>query len=188
MKTHDLTSPEQWLELYGDVLYRFALGRIRNPSVAEDLVQETLLAALNAKQSYAGTATTRTWLIGILKHKIIDFFRQQSRQKEDTLDDQGSEIEQLLFDDKGHWQQDVGNWPEPENAMQQDQFLAVLESCLDRLPEKQARLFILRELEDLDNDEICQLLAISSVNNLWVMMSRARLQLRQCIEVQWLKN
>ncbi len=188
MKTHDLTPPEQWLEDYGDVLYRYALGRVRNPAVAEDLLQETLLSALKAQQNYSGTATTQTWLIGILKHKIIDFFRQKGREKEDTLDPQSSEIEQLLFDHEGHWQQALSNLPEPENAMQQAQFLAVLESCIDRLPGRLARVFILRELENLDNDEICQILAISSINNLWVMMSRARLQLRHCLEIQWLKH
>jgi len=85
--THELSTPEQWLQLYGDILYRYGLARVRNAEVAEDLVQETLLAALKAKENYAGQSSEQTWLIGILKHKIIDSFRKASREQAQEYDD-----------------------------------------------------------------------------------------------------
>ncbi len=188
MKKHTLTPADQWLTLYGDVLYRYALSRVMKSSVAEDLVQETLLAALKARKNYAGAASTRTWLIGILKHKIIDFFRQQIRENNQSLNDEQQDIEALIFDQEGHWRQSIKPLSVPEEAIQQQQFLKVLQSCIEALPLKQARLFVLRELEGLNNERLCETLEISSMNHLWVMMSRARLQLRECLETRWLNK
>lgn len=186
MKKHPLTSPEQWLTLYGDVLYRYALSRVMNSGAAEDLVQETLLAGLKASDRFAGSASTQTWLIGILKHKIIDFFRQQIRENQQSFSEDQQEIEALIFDESGHWRKAIKALSGPEEDIQQQQFLRVLQACLDNLPAKQARLFLLRELDGLSNGELCDILEISTINHLWVMMSRARLQLRECLEIRWL--
>jgi len=186
MKKHVLVSPEKWLTQYGDVLYRYALSRVRSSSAAEDLLQETLLAGLNARKNYAGTASTQTWLIGILKHKIIDYFRRKQHENIPFENDEQQDIEALLFDDKGHWRQTVNPLPGPEEDIQQDQFFGVLQHCIDALPPRQAKLFILRELEGLDNEQLCNILEINTMNHLWVLMSRARLQLRECLEIRWL--
>lgn len=184
--THELSPPEQWLNLYGDILYRYGLARVRDAGVAEDLVQETLLAALQARGSYAGQASERTWLIGILKHKIMDYFRKTSRENSREFYDRlaGDENSEF-FDSQGNWQGAVSSWSSPDNLLQQEQFFDALQACIERLPPRLAQLFILRELDGMGNDEICQLLAISTLNNFWVMMSRARLQLRHCLDLNW---
>lgn len=184
--THKGSAPEQWLDKYGDVLYRFGLARVRVPDVAEDLVQETLLAALKAKEHYAGQASERTWLIGILKHKIMDYFRKvakdQTREYEDSL---VNDVEDDFFDEQGNWRIDLASWSNPDKALEQEQFIQVLQGCIDRLPPRLAQLFILREIDGLDSEELRQTLSISTLNNLWVMMSRMRTQLRHCLDLNW---
>jgi len=182
---YELSSPEQWLQTHGDVLYRFGLARVREPEVAEDLVQETLLAALKAQQNYSGKASERTWLIGILKHKMIDYFRKQTRQNTQEFDDELLNNDAEYFDQTGHWQIDFSSWSKPDKSVEQEQFLQVLEQCISRLPARMAQLFMLREFEDMSSDEICQLMSISSMNNFWVMLSRVRGQLRHCLDLNW---
>ncbi|MCL7419742.1 MAG: sigma-70 family RNA polymerase sigma factor [Methylobacter sp.] len=181
-----MSRPEQWLGLYGDVLYRYALARVRAPEIAEDLVQETFLAALKAKAHYAGEATEQTWLIGILKHKIIDHFRKASRDKSQAFDERVSmDEESEYFDSQGSWQIDLSSWDKPDKSLEQEQFLNVLQDCIDRLPPRMAQLFVLRELEGMESEEICKTMSISTLNNFWVMMSRVRLQLRHCLDLKW---
>lgn len=184
--THGSSTPEHWLDLYGDVLYRFGLSRVQDPAVAEDLVQETLLAAWKAKENYAGKASERTWLIGILKHKIVDYFRKASRENAQEYDERYvGDHNDDFFDHQGHWQIDLGDWSKPDKALEQEQFLSVLQDCIDRLPPRLARLFILREMDGMESEEICEALSISTLNNFWVMMSRVRVQLRHCLDVNW---
>ncbi len=186
---HKLSSPDQWLSLHGDVLYRYGLSRVRNSATAEDLVQDTLLAALKAKHKFAGQASEQTWLTGILKHKIIDHFRKASREKTLTFDDGiSSSEEDDFFNQQGHWQVDFSSWSKPDKSMEQEQFMATLQTCIERLPSPMAHIFMLREFDDMPSKEICQLLSISSVNNLWVILSRARLQLRHCLDINWLNQ
>lgn len=181
-KNHD------WLVEHGDYLYRYALARLRDPHLAEDVVQETLLAAL-AGSGYAGNASPRTWLTGILKHKIIDQFRRQ--QRETALDEPGEiasdepGMDEFFLDD-GHWAEPPQSWAEPGRLLQQNQFLEILQDCMDRLPKKLARIFMLREVEETDNEEICKELDISPTNA-WVMLYRARMGLRKCMEMNWLE-
>lgn len=177
------SNPADWLDLYGDALYRYAMLRVQDESLAEDLVQETLLAALRSRERYAGDASEKTWLIGILKHKIVDLFRKSSRE---TVDDEM--IYQNLescFDEQGHWRIDLGEWSGPEKALEQEQFWQVLSECVKRMPPRLARLFVLREIEGMECDEIVRVLPVSTTNNLWVMLSRMRLQLRNCLDVHW---
>lgn len=182
---HDLSSPEQWLPQYGDVLYRYALIRVRDRELAADLVQDTLLAALKAQDSFMGQSSEQTWLVGILKHKMMDFFRKSSREKTEAMGDDLPDNEfDDFFDQQGSWQIDLSTWSKPDKALEQEEFMAVLQQCIDRLPSKMAQAFMLRELDDLDSDKICEVMGIS-MNNFWVMLSRVRLQLRRCLDVNW---
>jgi RNA polymerase sigma-70 factor (ECF subfamily) len=182
--------PARWLEEYGDALFRYALARLRDTTHAEDMVQETLLAALQARVSYAGRASEKTWLTGILKHKIVDFIRKQVR--ETTVDDISvlsdaatkSEVDDL-FDVRGHWIRSPRDWGNPDRTLHNRQFLNVFEACLDRLKPAFAKVFALKELSGLSNEEICNELGITATN-CGVMLYRARMGLRRCLEVRWL--
>jgi RNA polymerase sigma-70 factor, ECF subfamily len=190
--------PSIWVDLHGDYLYRYANFRLRDQTQAEDVVQETFVAALQAYAGFAGRGSERTWLVGILKHKIVDFFRKQSR--EGVIDKrEGEEFEhEELFMQEGEW---VGHWvaavqpqnahlgpsewhANPEELVEQDEFWDVFKNCLSPLPERIASAFTLREVDGLDSEEICELLNIK-VNNLWVMLHRARTHLRRCLELNW---
>lgn len=182
--------PERWLEEHGDFLYRFALLHLRDPSTAEDAVQETLLAAFTAKEKFSGQSAERTWLIGILKHKVVDIFRRQRREPAMEIEDHnrpqaGDSAEEALFDDRGEWVTPLQDWGNPEHAFEQKRFWEALELCLDRLPIQQARMFLLREVSGLSTEEICKELGVSSTNS-WVMLYRARMSLRACLEMNWL--
>ena len=177
-----------WLAEHGDYLYRYALARLRDEHLAEDAVQETLLAALQGS-GFAGHSSPRTWLTGILKHKIIDQFRRQQREvaldaPDDVMD--GEPGMEEFFREDGHWSEPPQAWGDPGSLVQQDQFLRILQDCLERLPEKLARLFVMREVVEWDNEDICKELAISPTNS-WVMLYRARMGLRKCIEMNWLE-
>lgn len=182
------TTPHDWLNAHGDYLYRYALVRLRNADQAEDVVQETLLAAIQS-QSYAGQSAPRTWLVGILKHKIVDLIRRQVREQpteglgEDLPDEPG--MDEFFEQDGRHWNDKPLAWEMPDNALEQKQFLAVLQQCIDRLPAKLASLFMLREVHEEDNEKICKELDISATNA-WVMLYRARMGLRKCLELNWL--
>lgn len=172
---------ETWVDEHGDALYSYALSRLRNPSSAEDVVQETFLAALRSQDRYTGKSSPRTWLIGILKHKIVDLIRKESREQPAEEIENMEEPEELFFDRKGHWRIKPMEWQvHPGKILEQKEFMAVLLQCLKHLPDRLHRLFILRELEDMSSAEICKELEITSTN-LWVMLYRARMRLRGCL-------
>lgn len=186
--------PTTWVDEHGDYLFRYALVRLRNETVAEDCVQETLLSAIQAIDSYGGKSAERTWLTAILKHKIIDHFRRSVREKPIEADDDGDLSLDMFFNTdgrwKGHWKDDFEpiDWRStPEATVQQSEFYLVLQRCLAKLPERIATVFTLREMEELDTMEICELLSLSS-SNFWVMMHRARMGLRRCMELSWFKK
>lgn len=181
-----LSDPGRWPDLYGDALYRHAYFRLRDEMLAEELVQETFLAALKARQRFAGNSSEKTWLIGILKHKIIDHLRKAMReQPQNEVARQLDDIQLESFDGKGHWKFDVKRWSDPDAALEQERFWRALEACVARLPARMASLFILREIDGLDSDSICKELALSSTNNLWTLLSRMRMRLRQCLSLTW---
>ncbi len=179
-----LSDPETWLESHGDYLYRYAFTRLQEPVEAEDAVQETLLAAIQARRRYAGQASERTWLVGILKHKITDHIRKSIRERpvdKDGVDGTAGD----MFDGRGKWKVEVSAWADPESALDQARFWQVFSDCIDNLPARLAKPFVLKEIDGMSSNDICAELDISTTNNLWVMLSRARMRLRGCLEQNW---
>jgi len=175
-------APDAWLDRYGDYLYRYALGRLGNPTEAEDVVQETLLAALKARRAFDGRSSERTWLVGILRHKIVDYYRRKRRESRVQSREDGPVPETQCFDGAGAWKFRPPDWQiNPRAALEQREFLDLLHDRLHALPPRQASVFVLREIEQLSADEICKELDISP-NNLWVMLHRARLRLRELLD------
>jgi len=184
-----LDEAEKWLELHGSALYSYALLQTRDEHHAEDLLQETLVAALQAREKFSGTSSTRTWLIGILKHKIIDLFRLHAREFSFDEPPSGGELTEAVdddfFDHTEHWKDALTDWKTPERELDRDSFLRFLQFCLEHLPPRVARLFLLRELMEETTEIICKELAITPTN-LWTMLHRARLSLRQCLDKNWM--
>ena len=133
-------------------LLRYATLQLRDSAAAEDAVQETLLAALGGEASFAGRSNLRTWLTGILKHKIIDAIRKGGRETQIESD----EALEALFNESDHWKAFPPEWHNPDRSLEQKQFFAALELCLEGLPEKTARAFLMREHLGLETEEICK--------------------------------
>ena len=182
-----ILEPERWLDDHGSALYSFALLHIRDTHRAEDLVQETLLAALKASKDFHEDSSVRTWLIGILKHKIMDQFRRQSREgpTSNSADDVFDAVEKQqienTFTDAGSWTNTIAEWGTPEQDLFRNEFWIFIERCTAGLSPKIARLFILRDLWGLGTEEVCKELDITPTN-LWTSLHRARLGMRQCLE------
>jgi RNA polymerase sigma-70 factor (ECF subfamily) len=187
MRGRAQTNPERWVEEHGDPLFRYALVRVRRREVAEDLVQETLLSAIRSRENFAGQSSERSWLFGILKHKISDYFRTLGRETSFTdLESFADEFSEK-FVPEGYWVHVKGpkEWkPEADEVMHRTEFWQTMRTCLDKLPERIANVFMLREMEDVESKEICSMLSISE-SNLWVMLHRARMALRECLEINW---
>ena len=168
-------------------LLRFARLQLRNEAWAEDAVSETVLAALSKPQSFGNRSQFKTWLIGILKHKVIDILRQRSREVELDRDDGADgheELDALVFKADGHFAQAPADWGNPEQDLSSRQFFAVLEACTDKMPVALGRVFLMREWLELSSEEICKELNLTSTN-LYVQLHRARLRLRECLELNW---
>jgi RNA polymerase sigma-70 factor (TIGR02943 family) len=180
-----LSDPETWVEQYGDYLYRYALSRIQDPSTAEDLVQETLLAALHARKNFKGRSSERTWLTSILKNKIVDHFRKIKREQVvDEIESYNDSMNEF-FDEKGGWKAGPAKWIiNPNELLERKEFWKVLSRCLSELSTLMARAFMLREMDGLSTEEICKVLNISSTN-CWGLLHRARMNLRRCLEIKW---
>jgi RNA polymerase sigma-70 factor (ECF subfamily) len=172
-----------------DYLYRYALLHLRDASRADDVVQETLLAAVESPERFSGRSSLRTWLTGILKHKIIDVFRKQAREQ--TVDNSGGsesdeEFADLHFNkqDTDHWHSFPTSWGNPERSLEDKRFWEAFDQCSQQMPGQAARVFYMRELMGLETEQICQELSITPTN-CWVMLYRARMNLRQCLEIRW---
>lgn len=180
---------EQLAAIRPDML-RFARLQLRDAAAAEDAVQEALLAALGNMGQFAGRAEVKTWVFGILRHKIVDIIRQQSRSTNvSALSDGEEELDQTfeaLFRDNAHWTPACRprDWGSPEAALRQQHFWAVFEACLTVLPENTARVFMMREFLDFETPEVCQELGIT-VSNCNVILHRARNALRLCLQRGW---
>jgi RNA polymerase sigma-70 factor (ECF subfamily) len=186
-------NPERWVQEHSDFLFGFAALRVRDRAIAQDLVQETFLAAIKARDSFAGRSTERAWLFGILRKKLADYYRRQAREV--SLADPESPLpeEQGAFGTTGlhkdGWVREVvpKAWETPEETLVSKEFQEVLKGCLARLPSKIAQVFLLREIDGVSSEEICKDLEVSP-NNVWVMLHRARMSLRRCLEVHWFDN
>ena len=178
------------IEAQRPYLMRYAVAKLRDNIDAEEVVQETMLAALGGAASFAGDSTLRTWLTSILKFKIIDFQRRVSTERERfqyaaaTSEETSEDWFEPFFDETGHWRQDFTAWAMPEAAYEQQAFFAVFERCMDKLPKATSRVFFQREVLGTDTDEICKDEGISA-SNCWVILHRARLSLRECLDQNW---
>ncbi|MBS1622602.1 MAG: sigma-70 family RNA polymerase sigma factor [Bacteroidetes bacterium] len=187
--------PTHWIERYSDYLYSYAYARLRKEEVAQDLVQDTFFSALRAKETFLQNASEKTWLVAILKRKIIDYYRKKSTQNELNILDKPVEGEDgaigYFFENQasqpGHWTSSASpnQWGRTfETSVESDEFNNILRTCLTKLPEKTAAAFVMKNMEGLETDEICKELNITQ-SNYWVMMHRAKLMLRDCMEKNW---
>jgi RNA polymerase sigma-70 factor (ECF subfamily) len=188
MDHHHTPDPDSWVDEHGNALYRYALFRIQDAPAAEDLVQETLLAAIRAKDSFAGRSSVRTWLFGILKHKIIDHIRKISRERPTDDIESIANLADESFDERGGWKSHPAKWTtDPSLFFQQREFLEVLQQCLSELPPRLHQAFTLRELDGLSAEEVRKILKVSPTNG-GVMLHRARMRLRGCLETNWIEK
>lgn len=180
-------NPECWVDEHGDCLYRYALMRVRTPETAADLVQETLLAAMRSQDRFAGRSSERSWLVGILKNKIIDSYRKLGRETTFTDMEFLSDELPAKFERDGTWIHADGpvSWtPASDEVTHSSEFWTVINRCLSKLPDRMAKVFVLREMEDVPANKLCETLNITE-SNLWVMLHRARMALRDCLERNW---
>ena len=180
--------PARWVDEHGDAMYAYCLLRVRNRATAEDLVQDALISALTAVDTFKGQSSERTWLIGILKHKILDHLRKAGRERPLDAEAIPAESTDNYFDETEHWQVSISDWAQPDKALENERFWTTFNHCMEKLPERLRVLYALRELDGLETEELLETLHISSANNLWVMLSRARVHLRQCLENNWFKS
>lgn len=180
--------------MYGDYLYSYALSRVYRKELAEDLVQETFLSALKSRNSFRGQSSEQTWMISILRNKIVDHYRKVGTSREKMILDKNWETrgEDSPFQKegafKGHWIKSSAPGSmggSIEKMIDSKEFQKILELCLSLLPEKWAAVFTLKVMEEYESDEVCKDLDISS-SNLWVILHRARLKIRECLEKRWL--
>lgn len=177
-----------WLEQHGDVLFGYAMARLRDHDTAEELVQETLLAAIHAHERFAGDSSERTWLIGIMRNKLLEHYRKRAREGQ-SLDDDETALAAVVdreFNAKGYWREGPQKWGRSlASDTQREEFRAALAECLTRLPPRTAEAFLLAEREGLSAENVRNALGISSTNHVYVLLHRARSALRQCLERNW---
>ena len=185
-KIHIL-NPDTWVDLYADYLFNYTITRVNDSDIAKDLVQETFFAGLKAMDNFQGKASERTWLIAILKRKIIDYYRKINSNKGKA------EVKMNFYSDgdrEGEWIEErvPSSWgAEVEKNIENEELALVLDKCINGLPEKYAMVFRMKTIQQIETEEICKELEISS-SNLWVIIHRARTQLRKCMEDNWFKN
>jgi RNA polymerase sigma-70 factor (ECF subfamily) len=184
-----LTEPEQipdpacWLEEYGDYLYSYAFTRIRDASLAEDVVQETLLSAYRNRARFQGKAKFRTWLTAILKRRIADTYRRRGAREQQDAD----AIFDRMFDSKGKWRISIANWAgNPQDSLEQSEFFDVFLSCLKQLPLHMGDAFTLRFLDQFDAEAISKQLQFTK-NHVLVLLHRGRVRMWRCLTLKWFK-
>ena len=182
MKETPRLNADKWVDQYGDALFQYAHARVSNSTVAEDLVQETFLAAVKALGSFKGRSSEKTWLIGILKHKLIDHYRKEKNVIYAQDSERDPDSVAAFFNAKGGWQIPPDHWRySPDKAQETKDFLDHFYRCLAGLPNRTADAFVYREVDGMDTEEICRKLDITQ-NNCWVLLYRARVLLRKCLE------
>jgi RNA polymerase sigma-70 factor (ECF subfamily) len=179
------SDPAAWVDLHGDALFRFAMLRVRDRERAEELVQETFLAALRGRAGFEGTSSERTWLIAILRRKIVDHVRRKAVQGTSLDMHDRAGTPEAWFDGKGKWKEPVPEWPsDPASLVTNSEFRRALDECLSKLPPALLEAFALREAEQMESAEVCKVLGITPTN-LWTQLHRARMSLRKCLESNW---
>jgi len=183
-----VTQGIEWLSEHGDALYAFARSRVGRREWAEDLVQETFLAAVKAPTEFRGDASVRTWLISILRRKIVDHYRKSSATRETSIESfRVSQEHQSAFTSRGTWKTTPSHWKSPPEILEDREFWRVLEACLDKLPSPLSSAFKLREIDGVEIDSLSGSNAISA-GNVRVRLHRARHLLRTCLEKNWFGN
>ena len=178
-----IVDPEDWVDVYGDTLYRFALSRLRDANAAEEVVQETFLAGIRNQSQFSGRGSQGAWLVGIMRRKILDYVKLRARHQQ-QVSDEDFDPTSVLFDESGHWRQGVLPTTAPEEHLESRELWAVVQSCLSQLPPGQADVFVLSVMEEMDTENICKELGISP-SNMWVRLHRARLGLAKCVAAKW---
>lgn len=178
--------PEAWVDEHGDLLFSYALPRVRNREIAADLVQETFLAGLKGLANFKSQSSVRTWLVGILKNKIIDHYRRSSREITSELPFEAEQPFTESGEWHGHWNENSGpqKWSEPSREVELNELRQKLQTCIDQLPARLAHLYTMREIDAMPTEEICNRMEVTATN-LGVLMHRARAQLRRCLEHYW---
>lgn len=177
--------PETWVAEHGDALYRYAYTRLRNVAAAEDVVQETFLGALKARDRYKEGMPVRAWLMGILKHKVVDHLRRSARTVQVSDEEAKTLLESPLMRWSGIPTLNTPRWRfSPRRVMEQKEFWQVFSGCMSKLQELQHTVFMLKEVDGQTTEEICKELDISA-NYVWVLIHRAREQLKRCLEANW---
>ena len=175
----------EWLNLYGDALYRFAMFRVQDSFTAEDMVQETLLAACGSYKNFSGKSSIKTWLTGILKHKILDYYRKFKPEQNDENLDEFAVSPGSMFDEKEKWKIKPEDWSrDPQNVFERKELMAVITACITDLPTKLSLVYRMRELEGATTKQICERFETGE-SNCWVILHRARLLIRRCLEMKW---
>ncbi|MDE3207560.1 MAG: sigma-70 family RNA polymerase sigma factor [Pseudomonadota bacterium] len=181
-----MLNPENWLDTYGNKLFRYALGHLQNEAMAEDCLQDTLLAALESMGSFHGQSSELTWLTGILKHKIIDLYRKKHHitYESDLTSNEDEDHTGDFFDSTGHWIETPTDWGNPQKLLEEKAFKQTFETCLKNMPAALALIFSCRESLEMNTQEICRALEITAANSR-IMLYRARLLLQGCIQTKW---
>ncbi len=183
MTAHQL-QPDKWVDVYADYLFNYAVGRVSDAEIAKDLVQETFLAGLKSAKNYKGTAAERTWLIAILKRKIIDYYRKINSKK-------GKAEVRINYaagsDSEGDWLEEQVADPfsiQENDAVENEELGMAIQSCIAKLPKKQSLVFTMKTIQGISTEDICNELGINP-SNLWVMVHRARTALMGCLNENW---
>ncbi len=188
-KEHHLSEACEWVGLHADGMFRFAMLRVRDREVAEELVQEAMVAGLESRERFDGRCSERTWLVSILKYKIIDHVRKRARDRGYTDALESDPVTEGMFDGLLHWKKEPGQWPGKKSEafgsqMEREEFRVVFGQCFRHLPERVAQAFSMKVLDESETGEVCKVLEVTP-SNLWVLLHRARLRLRQCLEENW---
>lgn len=182
-----IADPETWVDAYGDYLFRYAMLRLRDEHAARDAVQETFLAGIRNVAKFDGALDIKYWLRGILKFKIVDHIRRAAREQPVEVEDDEHVLDRLLFKTSGIPTMNPAPWAfDPHSAFDREDFWAIFESCLDGLKEPMRRAFVLKMVDELDTNEVCEALGLSA-NHVWVLNHRARSLMKQCLEKKWVK-
>lgn len=180
-----INPPETWLDLYGEYLYRYAMSRLRDPEQASDCLQDTMLAGIKNLKSFDGRIDVKFWLRGIMRNKIIDRFRKAKREAQVDLGDDEGVLETAIFKYSGIGSLFPEEWKfDPRKNFDRGEFWEVFNGCVDELKDPVRQAFVLRMLEDMETEEVCKVMQIEA-NYLWVLLHRARKQLRGLMNERW---